>query len=152
MDCELCDFRTYAKDNIFETGHWVVTLASEEQAYLGRAYVKLRRHCTDLADLTGEEWNELHRVIGRYERAVRSAFGADLFNWACLMNGAFQHDNPSPHVHFHVRPRYKSGVEFAGAKFEDTEFGYNYSRERKHNPGEDVAKKIVEELKRNDRS
>lgn len=150
MDCEICDFETYAKENVFETEHWIVTLAGDDQSYLGRAYVKLRRHCGDLADLTESEWNDLQVVIRRYEKAAKAAFGACPFNWACLMNGAFQHANPSPHVHFHVRPRYASSVEFAGERFYDKEFGHHYVRNRKA-PSDEVVGMILNELKRNDK-
>ncbi len=43
------------------------------------------------------------------------------------MNQAYQVDPPVPHVHFHVRPRYKQPVEFQGIVFEDREFGEHYA-------------------------
>lgn len=146
MDCEPC-FETYAKDEAFKV-HWIVMLSSDDQAYSGRAYVRLKRHCGDLADLTGSEWNGLRSVIRRYEN-VRTAFGADLFR-ACLMNNAFQHENPSPHVHFRVRPRYGSVVGFAGERFYGSEFGHHYSGDRTYASGDTVVRTMLK-LKRNDK-
>lgn len=148
MACEICKFKEHGPSFIFETRHWMVNLASD-QAYLGRAYVNLMRHCGDLAGLEQQEWDDLHSVIKRYETLVRKTFGATLFNWGCLMNNTFQTDSPEPHVHFHVRPRYSSPVGFAGVNFRDDEFGHHYSRERHYAPDAAVLRSIVGALRNN---
>jgi diadenosine tetraphosphate (Ap4A) HIT family hydrolase len=130
---------------IFETDYWNVFL-SEDQTYLGRNVVELKRVCPSLSDLTNEEFADLHQVIKRYEAAVKKAFGATLCNWTCLMNHAYQQKPYTPHVHWHGRPRYEKPVEFAGLIFEDKEFGYHYERKTNREVPEEVQDKIIEAI------
>jgi diadenosine tetraphosphate (Ap4A) HIT family hydrolase len=107
-DCEICEIqaRPPADDvRVFETAFWRVTLASDP------------------------EWIDLQAVMARYEMMVRRAFGADLFNWACLLNDTFKQAKPKPHVHWHVRPRYASPPTVAGWTFADPNFAHHYSRQ-----------------------
>lgn len=46
------------------------------------------------------------------------------------MNDAYQEAEPLPHVHWHVRPRYRQPVSFQGREFADPEFGRHYVRNR----------------------
>jgi diadenosine tetraphosphate (Ap4A) HIT family hydrolase len=124
-ECEVCAVLQQPGVRLFETDLWVVDLA-RDQGYLGRSFVTLKRHCGNLADLTPDEWLELHVAIRRFEAAVRHALGAELFNWSCLMNNAYQHPQPKPHVHWHARPRYRQAVEVANHKFVDPQFGFHY--------------------------
>lgn len=132
---------------IFETPFWKVFLADSDQTYLGRSYVTLKRHAGDLADLTDEEWQDLHKTIKKFEIALRKAFGAEMFNWTCLMNDAYQETPANPHVHWHVRPRYSKSVEFTGLTFEDKDFGHHYTRGTKRVVPADVRKAIIEKIK-----
>lgn len=111
---------------IWESEHWKVII-HEDQQYLGRAIVSAKnRERPTLTSLTTDEWLDFQNVVKDFEQAVRSAFGAELFNWACLLNLAFQNDPPNPHVHWHVRPRYRQPVVFAGLQFRDEDFGRHY--------------------------
>lgn len=112
---------------LFETEHWKVILM-DEQSYLGRSVVVLKGSRGDLADLSEEELIDFLGVVRRYESLLRRVFGATMFNWACLMNNAYQDPDPKPHVHWHVRPRYKDPVHLAGEVFEDPNFGHHYLR------------------------
>lgn len=126
MACEVCQIP--AEDEaflLFAAEHWKVYL-SFKQSYLGRCFIPLRRHAGSLSELYPEEWLELAGVTVRLEAAIRKAFGATLFNWACLMNAAYQEAEPEPHVHWHVRPRYDGPVELEGLRFEDPAFGHHY--------------------------
>lgn len=114
---------------LFETDHWRVDLA-EDQRYLGRCYVSLKRSCGDLADVTEEEMLDFLAVVRRFETLMREAFGATMFNWGCLMNDAYQEADPKPQVHWHVRPRYAVAATVAGETFEDPNFGHHYVREK----------------------
>lgn len=60
---------------------------------------------------------------------------ADVFNWMYFMNNVYQEENPNPHVHWHVRPRYKNPVLFDGQEFTDPDFGKNYDRGLERVPG-----------------
>lgn len=129
MNCDICEYVKKADNPIFESKYWIVFLA-DEQAYLGRSFVTLKRHCGDIAKLEDKEWVELLDVVGRLENAVRDAFGPSSFNWTCLMNLAYQNNPPNPHVHWHFIPRYGHEVNFAGTTFVDPEFGSHYAREK----------------------
>jgi len=146
MKCMFCE-RT-SEGLIHETSYWRVVLAFE-QSYLGRCLVVLKRHCGDLAELRPEEWSDFAELVKKLESALRKAFGATMFNWTCLMNNAYQHDPPNPHVHWHFRPRYDHEVKFAGVVFRDPGFGHHYDRMRVQRVSEDVKRKIIEEIKQN---
>ena len=145
MECRYCEETD--KNLIYETKHWKVFLAFE-QSYLGRCVVVLKRHCGDLAELKREEWLDFVELVRKLESALRKAFGATMFNWTCLMNNAYQHDPPNPHVHWHFRPRYDHEVKFAGEVFRDPDFGYHYDRKRTQMVSEEVKRKIIEEIRK----
>lgn len=116
----------FTGEKIFETTFWQVFLA-ENQTYLGYCIVSLkRRDCGDLADLTTEEMLDFLELTKKFEKGVRKAFSATMFNWSCLMNLAYQNTPPNPHLHWHVRPRYDSDVAVAGVIFVDALFGQHY--------------------------
>jgi len=123
--CEVCDALATDEPRVFITPNWKVTLASD-QGYLGRAFVSASRHVGSLSELTPDEWSDLHQVIEDYESAITRAFGAVLFNWGCLMNNAFKDDEPKPHVHWHVRPRYNKSVHINGHTYTDPNFAHHY--------------------------
>ncbi|MFA6252131.1 MAG: HIT family protein [Candidatus Paceibacterota bacterium] len=113
-------------DLIFETTHWNVILMPN-QNYLGYCSVSLkRRDCGDLADLTNEEMLDFLQLVKKLENALRKAFNATMFNWTCLMNLSYQNNPPTPHMHWHFRPRYDHKVIFAGIEFIDQSFGQHY--------------------------
>jgi diadenosine tetraphosphate (Ap4A) HIT family hydrolase len=133
---------------VLETDYWKVVL-SEDQAYLGRCMIALKRDSGELSDLTSDEWTDFHdNIVKKLESAFKKAFNATMFNWTCLMNNAYQAENPEPHVHWHFRPRYKHEVEFAGQQFQDPDFGSHYNRERKNHVSKDLLKKISDEVKK----
>lgn len=120
-----------------------------DQAYLGRCYVTLLRRCQDLADLKEQEQSDFFSVVKSLENAVRISFRAEMFNWGCLMNNAYQEENPNPQVHWHFRPRYKDKVNFEGLTFEDKEFGHHYDSKRHFIVSNEILNKIVNRIKSN---
>ena len=114
-------------DKIFETTYWQVILMPN-QSYLGYCNVSLkRRNCGDLADVTNEEMLDFLQLVKILENTFRKAFDATMFNWTCLMNLAYQDSPPTPHVHWHFRPRYNRKVTFGGVEFVDQLFGQHYA-------------------------
>lgn len=111
---------------VFETRYWVVVLNPYDQLYLGRSVIILKRHAPTLASVSNAEWLDYKQLVGVFAKAASEAFGAEHFNWTFNMNHAFRENPPRPHVHGHVRPRYRSEVKFAGLTFEDREFGSHY--------------------------
>jgi diadenosine tetraphosphate (Ap4A) HIT family hydrolase len=135
---------------IFETEYWVVRL-NYSQLFLGRSLIILKREAGDLAEVTSEELLDLHQIIQRMQDALQSAFGATMFNWACLMNNAYQEEDPKPQVHFHVWPRYQNPVTFGGHVFTDEHFGH-YAPARTEGEGkldEETYLKIINAIKNN---
>lgn len=134
------------EDLVFDTKHWQVFL-SPDQTYLGRGYVSLKREADSLSELTSEEMTDFLELIKKYESALKKAFGAVMFNWTSLMNNAYKEKPYSPHVHFHVRPRYDKEVEFAGETFTDPNFAEHYKRGIKREVSEEVRQRIVNKIK-----
>jgi len=100
--------------------------------------------------LTNKEWADLKNLIAKFENTVTKAFGAENFNWSCLMNDAFNQKPAHPHVHWHVRPRYSHEVKFQKILFTDLEFGHHYARgnERQMELKKEQLKEIAEKLKK----
>lgn len=147
MDCIACK-KPEQKDLIFETKFWKIILAAE-QAYLGRTFVVLKRHCATLSELKQEEWLDFIDITKKLESLFKKTFNATMFNWTCLMNNAYQENPPDPHVHWHFRPRYKSDITIAEYKFQDLEFGNHYSTERKREITPKLQKIILQKIKAN---
>lgn len=133
---------------ILTTKCWEVHLI-ENQAYLGRCIVVLKRNCGDLADLKKEEITELFEIIKKLEKAIKKAFKAEMFNWTCLMNDAYKQTPPNPQVHLHLMPRYRNDINFEGKVFKDQEFAHHYNKERKEIVSEMLLNKIAEKIKQN---
>ena len=47
--------------------------------------------------------------------------------------------NLTPHVHFHIFPRYKAPVEFAGQTFSDSRYGDHYDPHEDRALNDDAA-------------
>ena len=145
-NCEFCDL---APDDmkwlLYENEYWYLFLA-DRQDYAGRCLISCKRHCENISDLSIEEWLSLKNVMTNTEAMLKDEFGADVFNWSCLMNDAFKQSVPEPHVHFHLRPRYSKPVEIGNAVFKDKEFGHHYNNKAKTLDNE-TAQLIFERLK-----
>jgi len=115
------------REIVFETPYWEVILM-DQQLYLGRCVVVLKRPCGDLANLNQDEVLDFFEVIKKLEDLLRKTFGATMFNWGCLMNDAYKVSPAKPQVHWHCRPRYKNPVEVYGNIFKDPNFGHHYLR------------------------
>lgn len=130
-----------------QTTSWSVYMA-DEQDYIGRCILVLNRHCGRLSELTDSEWMDLKRLIERLEQCFRSVLGAELCNWSCLLNNFYKSSAPNPHLHLHVRPRYKEPVSLNGIQYVDEEFGHHYGLKKGTKLGEKEFKVIFDMLKR----
>lgn len=113
------------REIVFETKYWKVILM-EQQLYLGRCVIELKRSCGDLADLNQDEILNFFELVKKLENLFRKTFNTTMFNWTCLMNNAYQVIPAEPQVHWHFRPRYESPVEINGQIFKDPNFGHHY--------------------------
>ena len=115
MKCSLCPpMRGVVLANDF----WTLVL-NDNQATLGRVFFALNRHETDIAALTDAEVLSLWAFIREAKAALSALFAPDHFNYMFLMN-------LTPHVHFHIFPRYAEARELAGQTFTDTRYGDHY--------------------------
>lgn len=130
---DLCNWCNLSEDDmkylLYESDNWRVFLA-DEQDYIGRCILVLKRHCPSLAELNEDEWSELLKHIKKLEKCFKTLFHVDLCNWSCLMNSFFKEDNPCPHLHIHVRPRYKNPIIINESVYSDEDFGHHYSSKK----------------------
>lgn len=80
----------------------------EDQDYPGFCRVILNRHVKEMTDLASEDQLRLMQVVLKVEQAVRKIMRPDKINLASL-------GNMTPHVHWHVIPRYKRDRHFPAA-------------------------------------
>ncbi len=128
-----CDWCNLSEEDrkmlLIENTTWAVCLA-DEQDYIGRCILVLKRHCSCLSELNDDEWIELKQLIVKLEKCFKNTLGAELSNWSCLLNDFYKEEDANPHVHIHVRPRYKMPMELDGTIYEDEEFGHHYKHKK----------------------
>lgn len=120
-NCEICGFLSQPKHQLFVTTRWSFGLGNEATTF-GRAYVTLRVHKRSLSELDAHDWREFTALVPLLERAYKDGLGATLPNWSCLMNLAYN----NPHVHWHLRPRFKCPPVLDGVAYPDEMFGKHY--------------------------
>ena len=123
--CEWCEF----DENewlLFETSNWKIYLA-DVQDYVGRCILVLKRHCGSISELNDSEWNELKKIIDKVGYVCKEILGAEVCNWSCLMNDFYKKEEPNPHLHIHVRPRYKNPIIINEHAYTDEEFAHHYA-------------------------
>ncbi len=129
--CEICSYLTSTENLITQTMYWRVILAAD-QSYLGRSFVTLKNHKESLSELSHEEWVDFEKLAKHIEVSYEKAFNSGRpFNWACMMNDAFKEREPTPHVHWHIRPRHKHPVPIGEQEFVDPDYAHHYRRSRK---------------------
>ncbi|MFT5179494.1 MAG: diadenosine tetraphosphate (Ap4A) HIT family hydrolase [Candidatus Paceibacteria bacterium] len=137
------------KELIFETSYWEVYLM-QDQKYLGRSLILLKRDCGHLSEISKEESDDFYKIVKKTEDLFKKTFNATMFNWTCLMNNAYKNNPPTPRVHWHLRPRHEDPVNVAGKTFSDPNFAHHYLRgeENVEKISEEVLIQITEELKK----
>ena len=126
-NCDWCNLSEEEKRfQVYERTFWSVYL-SDEQDYIGRCILVLKRHCGSMTELTEDEWEDLRHLICKVETCLKTILGAALCNWSCLMNSFYKESEPNPHLHIHVRPRYDKPVMVNGSTYIDSEFGHHYA-------------------------
>lgn len=154
--CEICALLPNLPKSMIidENELWIVNLGAQDQTCLGRTYITLKRHASELDELSDQEEIVFRATRNKLFRAIREQFNPITFNIFCLKNDAFR-DNPdttpssAAHVHWHVMPRYGTKpIEFAGETFRDPNPGrYLSSQEEPKVVSEKTAVKIVNAIK-----
>lgn len=116
--CEICRYLAEGSSPVlYENDDWKLLLREDDQEYLGKAVVDLKRHASRVSDIKPEEWVTFGEVTRWYEERVSKLFTPTHYNWQCLMNlGAAEGDT---RVHWHATPRYNQPVEFGGETYRD---------------------------------
>jgi len=87
----------------------------------------LNRHVGSLSELDMPEWTEWKLIVDRLEYIYKEILGAELCNWSCLLNSFYKEAEPNPHLHVHVRPRYKNAIVINNHSYIDAEFAHHYA-------------------------
>lgn len=112
-DCNKCNFKSELV--IKEYPQWIAEV-SDSPTPIGWIYIILKRHVEYFDKLTDEELVELKGIVRELKGVLVKAFSPDWFNVMQLGNGG-------RHLHFHLVPRYKREVSFAGSVFSDPDYG-----------------------------
>ena len=124
MSCKHCNIDE--SKVLYKSKYW--TLSFHKQDYLGRCILSTNRHLDKFSCLTDDETISLRNHLKALEDMLRDLYGCTMLNWCCNMNNAYAKENPQPHVHIHIRPRYKNEVVVNGTNYKDKEFGAHYDR------------------------
>jgi diadenosine tetraphosphate (Ap4A) HIT family hydrolase len=125
---------------IAEDEWWSANLGAQDQTNLGRTYITLKRHASELDELTAQEDASFITIRNGLIRAIRQQFSPLTFNLSCLKNDAFKQEpdntpSSAAHVHWHLIPRYDSTpVVFAGETFLDPSPGRYLAPDRERKP------------------
>ncbi len=104
MTCELCD--SIGGEELFRDAKLrVVAVTGAESVYCGFCRVIWNTHVKELTDLSRDDRNQFMDAVYRVETALRSSLVPDKMNIASL-------GNVTPHLHWHVIPRFKDDVAF----------------------------------------
>ncbi|HSD59592.1 MAG TPA: HIT family protein [Burkholderiales bacterium] len=96
MSCDLCE--SPGGRVLWQDGFCRVVLVADPD-YPGFCRVVLNRHVREMTDLTPAERGRLMDTVFAVEQALRAALAPDKINLASL-------GNATPHLHWHVIPRY----------------------------------------------
>lgn len=102
MSCELCE--TPGGEVLWQDDHCRVVLVNEPD-YPGFCRVIWGAHVKEMTDLSDTERRHLMDVVFGTEHALRQCLAPDKINLASL-------GNLTPHLHWHVIPRYRDDRHF----------------------------------------
>lgn len=100
--CELCT--SAGGELIWQDAHCRVVRVDDVD-YPGFCRVILNKHVKEMTDLNSRERESLMSVVFIVEQAIREILQPEKINLACL-------GNMTPHLHWHVIPRYKQDKTF----------------------------------------
>ncbi|MBB3212812.1 diadenosine tetraphosphate (Ap4A) HIT family hydrolase [Herbaspirillum sp. Sphag1AN] len=100
--CELCE--SHGGELLFDGGRYRVVLI-DDAAYPGFCRVIWNAHVKEMTDLTTADRTLLMAAVWAVEAAQREVLQPEKINLASL-------GNMTPHVHWHVIPRYVDDVQF----------------------------------------
>src|SRR5690242_16069369 len=100
-NCELCK---HQGDVIVNTQRWRVVLIDDPH-YPGYCRVIWNAHVKEMSDLSADERALLMNVVWQIESVIRKVMNPEKINLASL-------GNMTPHLHWHVIPRFTDDMHF----------------------------------------
>ena len=104
MTCELCE--QAGGEVLYRHDRYRVVLVDDAQ-YPGFCRVIWNAHVREMTDLAADDRELFMQAVWEVEAAVRDAMAPDKINVASL-------GNMTPHLHWHVIPRYVDDAHFPG--------------------------------------
>ena len=105
MDCVFC--REISGDELYRNGLFRVVLADEPD-FPGFLRLILNRHQTEMTQLLEEERGQIMEALWALEASLLEVMKPSKVNIASL-------GNMTPHIHWHVIPRYRDDAYFPGS-------------------------------------
>jgi diadenosine tetraphosphate (Ap4A) HIT family hydrolase len=106
MACDLCKLLAApAAGMLVWADHQVSVVAVDEAEYPGFTRVVWNAHIKEMTDLSAAERNRVMEVVWAVESAQRAVMAPEKINLASF-------GNMTPHVHWHVIPRYLDDAHF----------------------------------------
>lgn len=96
--CTMCDSLSKRDGHFIEDWPNHVWRLSEDQTWPGWSILVLKRHATEIFELTKEERAAAMEEVSEAARILKQGFGATKMNIELL-------GNQEPHIHWHLVPR-----------------------------------------------
>jgi diadenosine tetraphosphate (Ap4A) HIT family hydrolase len=104
--CDLCKLLAAPPEGVLIwRDHQLSVIAVDEAEYPGFTRVVLNEHVKEMSDLCPPERNRLMEAVWAVEAAQRAVLAPEKINVASF-------GNMTPHVHWHVIPRYLDDAHF----------------------------------------
>ncbi len=104
--CDLCELLASAARPVWRNERLSIVLV-DDAAYPGFCRVVWNTHVKEMTDLSASERNDVMQAVWNVEAAQREVMAPHKINVASL-------GNMTPHVHWHVIPRYQDDAQFPG--------------------------------------
>ncbi|MYN40638.1 HIT domain-containing protein [Duganella sp. FT109W] len=105
MACDLCNLLAAPDSALIWADDRVSVVAVDEPEYPGFTRVVWNAHVKEMTDLPAEDRVHIMNVVWAVESAQRQVFAPEKINLASF-------GNMTPHVHWHVIPRYRDDAHF----------------------------------------
>jgi len=103
--CELCIVISDQEEDILWSDDFCYVRNVADPCYPGFCRVIVRRHVSEMTDLSQKERERLMSVVFAVEKSLREIMRPDKINLASLGNAV-------PHLHWHVIPRWRGDRHF----------------------------------------
>jgi diadenosine tetraphosphate (Ap4A) HIT family hydrolase len=132
MDCPLCQPSPHP---VLWQDHFCRVILLEDIDYPAYCRVELLAHVKEMTDLIPVDRARIMKAVFAVETAIREVIHPDKINLASL-------GNKTPHVHWHIIPRFENDKHFPNSHWGDT------LRANIHKPlGKSVKKSLAHKIK-----